>query len=98
MFSRALLSRQVPRLCRGFSTSEVGQAIPINIYKTGTDPVYLEDSEYPEWLFSLTEPLPTERELEVRKDEITWEEGGKRLFKLKNRTAIKAKNDTSDVV
>jgi len=44
--------------------SQVGQPIPINYKKGGTDPTILADGEYPEWLWSMLDPKPTLSELE----------------------------------
>lgn len=40
----------------------------------------------------LTKPDETLSELEKRKDTLTWENGGKRYFKLLNRKRIKEAN------
>ena len=36
-----------------------------NIYKTGSDPLLKENSAYPSWLWTITEPLPSQRELSM---------------------------------
>ena len=39
-------------------TSQPGDTIPgLNYFKTGKDPVIKEDSEYPEWLWKIIEPM-----------------------------------------
>lgn len=75
--------------------SEVGKVVPINIYKDGADPVLMEDSEYPEWLFTLLDRQEGIAELEARKETLTWNNGGRKLFKLKNRMGIRRANEES---
>jgi len=67
----------------------------INILKAGQDPPIQPDSEYPDWLWDLTQRDPTIEEL-LRKHDQTG--GGlsaeelKRYAKLLNRKKIKANN------
>jgi len=75
-----------------------GQTIPVNIMKAGADPVTLPKSEYPEWLFELTKPEETEKELLQRKDEVTWKSGGAKYFRRKNRQRIKDNNMRGDAL
>lgn len=39
---------------------------PVNIYKSGQDPVLKPDSEYPAWLWRLLEPQPTLEALKAK--------------------------------
>jgi len=81
-------------------TSQPGDTIPgLNYLKTGKDPVIKEDSEYPEWLWKIIEPMPTKRDLEAK-----LEKEGKgsmsltelrRLVKLTNRERIKIANQVA---
>ena len=47
---------------RLFSQDTVGHPVAVNILENGEDPVELEDSEYPDWLWSVTEEKPSESE------------------------------------
>lgn len=80
-------------------TSKPGDPIAINYLKAGKDPVMKEDSEYPDWLFTVMDPKPTKRELELKlenegKIAMTLQEL-RRLVKLTNRERIKEHNATS---
>lgn len=69
-------------------------------FKAGDVPEVKEDSEYPDWVFTLGDFGPTLNQLRKQAEE----EGvqnlepklQKRLFKLENRAAIKAKNMEDD--
>uniref|UniRef100_A0A7S1DTT5 Large ribosomal subunit protein mL54 n=1 Tax=Hemiselmis andersenii TaxID=464988 RepID=A0A7S1DTT5_HEMAN len=76
---------------------KVGSPIPgVNFLKDGKDPVYKEESEYPEWLFKLLDPKPTLRELNIKFDEEGPEalstQEYQRMLRLMNRGRIKEHN------
>lgn len=79
----------------GFGSLSKDTVTGINILKTGQDPLIQPDSEYPDWLWDLTQRDPTIEEL-LRKHEQTG--GGlsaeelKRYAKLLNRKKIKENN------
>mmetsp|Transcript_4365 Transcript_4365/g.7455 ORF Transcript_4365/g.7455 Transcript_4365/m.7455 type:complete len:107 (+) Transcript_4365:93-413(+) len=72
-----------------FVSFEVGSPIPINFMKDSPDPVIKPDDEYPEWLFSLTEPLPTKRELVEMIEKDGMEAVSTRHLKLTKRRLTK---------
>ena len=66
-----------------------------NIFKDGQDAELLPDSEYPEWVWTLHEPLPTLQTLTARYQadpESLGPEDKKRLYKLWNKGRIKERN------
>ena len=101
---QALVDRNIgvvgTRYFSGKEVAPVGTVVPINVMKSGTHPEVKEDSEYPEWVFTVLDEIKENSlsELEKRKDTLTWENGGKRYFKLKNRQAIKEKNRNAGTV
>uniref|UniRef100_A0A6S8DK06 Large ribosomal subunit protein mL54 n=1 Tax=Aplanochytrium stocchinoi TaxID=215587 RepID=A0A6S8DK06_9STRA len=74
------------------STFEVGSSMPLNIFKEGKDPEVLPDDQYPEWLWGCLIPDETLQDLEARKHELRWDNGGKRYWKLLRRKQIKEHN------
>ena len=54
---RALVLQRV--FCRGLAVVKVGDKVPVAYIKDAPAPTIKADSEYPSWLFSLTERLPT---------------------------------------
>ena len=67
-----------------------GKAIPVNIYKDGKDPVILDDSEYPEWLFHCA-PLKKSDYRNMDLNQLSLKEQ-QRFWRLRNRDIIKEKN------
>lgn len=77
----------------------------LNVYKdANAAPKELDDSEYPDWLWRIQDPLPTKEEL-FREADALFARGGydevfekmtekdlKRLFKLDTREKIKVEN------
>jgi len=47
---------------RSMSVS-VGDKVPVSFMGSTEDPVIKEDSEYPDWVHSLADPLPTKAQL-----------------------------------
>ena len=41
----------------------VGDKVPVNFVKDGKDPVILADKDYPEWVHTLADKLPTKNQL-----------------------------------
>lgn len=62
------------------------------IFKDKEAPVVLERSEYPEWVASLSEPLPSLANLRQIPDEEATDSEQRRFLKLTRRAAIKLKN------
>ena len=72
-YKQAMIARRLSQSLRNFANYAPGTKIPVNIMKgkyiillfvllnvkfaDGKDPVILEDKEYPEWLFKLTDPV-----------------------------------------
>mmetsp|Transcript_15863 Transcript_15863/g.23313 ORF Transcript_15863/g.23313 Transcript_15863/m.23313 type:complete len:125 (+) Transcript_15863:104-478(+) len=80
-------------------TAKPGDPITINYLKAGKDPLMMEDTEYPDWLWGLLEPPVSRRDLEIK-----FETEGKksmslieirRLVKLTNRERIKEHNNVN---
>ncbi|KAH6835085.1 Mitochondrial ribosomal protein L37 [Perilla frutescens var. hirtella] len=63
-----------------------------NILKDGQDPKILPDSEYPDWLWHLTDKRPALSELRRKDTESLPFEDLKRFVKLDNRARIKENN------
>ncbi|ERM99273.1 hypothetical protein AMTRI_Chr02g254000 [Amborella trichopoda] len=63
-----------------------------NIWKEGSDPKILADSEYPDWLFHLLDKQPTLSELSRKDSQTLPYEELKRFVKLDNRKRIKENN------
>lgn len=62
------------------------------IFKEKEAPVVLERSEYPDWIASLCEPLPSLANLRRIPDEEATDTEERRFLKLTRRAAIKLKN------
>ena len=92
----ALLPPQIWRRCA--SSSSGGETVKVNILREGSDPPVLDDAEYPDWLWTVHEPLPSLQELtakfEADPDSMTSVEH-RRMTKLWNRARIKDKNAES---
>ena len=77
------------------AASASNQVIGTNIMKDGQDAELRPDSEYPDWVWTLHEPLPSLETLMARQqadpDAMTMSER-KRLYKLWNRGRIKEAN------
>ena len=75
-----------------------GETAKVNILREGSDPPVLDDAEYPDWLWTVHEPLPSLQELtakfEADPDSMTSVEH-RRMTKLWNRARIKDKNAES---
>ena len=75
-----------------------GETSATNILKDGSDPPILPDDAYPDWLWTVHEPLPSLQELtakfEADPDSMTSVEH-RRMTKLWNRARIKDKNAES---
>ena len=81
--------------------ASVGSVIPISIRKDTSDPVILEDADYPQYVSELASGQPSLRELETaitdldsRKDAV---KDVKRLAKLSRRRDIKDRNSFADI-
>lgn len=73
-----------------------GTLIPgLDIYKEKEAPVALERDEYPEWLESLTRPLPSLAMLRRMPEEEATDREKKRYLKLTRRMKIKKHNAES---
>jgi hypothetical protein len=46
-----------------FFTVEIGHKVPVSFMVGEEDPIIKEDSEYPEWVLTLADPLPTKAQL-----------------------------------
>lgn len=64
-----------------------------DIYKDKEPPVVLKRSEYPEWVSSLTQPLPSLAELRRMPEENATDRDKQRYLKLTRRMEIKKKNE-----
>ncbi|KAA0170676.1 hypothetical protein FNF28_01221 [Cafeteria roenbergensis] len=73
-----------------------GTVIPVGITKDGQDPVVLEDSEYPEWLFRVgaEESETTEEMLSKGVKNLSYLDSAK-LFRMLRRDKIKQHNSTN---
>ncbi|GAQ91299.1 hypothetical protein KFL_007610020 [Klebsormidium nitens] len=69
-----------------------GRTIGANIHKEGSDPPHKPDSEYPAWVFKLTNRKPPLSELRRKKPETLTDQEVLRLLKLSNRQKIKEAN------
>lgn len=66
---------------------------PVNILAGAEDPKILADDQYPDWLWTINDHEPLEKlEEKFRNGDLTYNNGGKRLFSLKNREKIKIAN------
>ncbi|GBG84401.1 hypothetical protein CBR_g38683 [Chara braunii] len=63
-----------------------------NIMKDGSDPPLKDDSEYPDWLWTLLDKQPTLSELQRKDIDAMEEKEIMRLLKLDNRKKIKEEN------
>ncbi|KAL5717752.1 hypothetical protein ACHQM5_010720 [Ranunculus cassubicifolius] len=79
---KATLSKEVK------STTAIG----CNTLKDGSDPKFLQDTEYPEWLWKLVDKRAALSELKRKKTEELPFEELKRFVKLDNRARIKDNN------
>jgi hypothetical protein len=71
-----------------------GTPIPgLDIYKEKEPPVALERSEYPDWLESLTKPLPSLATLRRMPEEEASDRDKMRYLKLTRRMKIKQNNE-----
>ena len=68
----------------------------LNVLKEGEDPKVKDDSEYPDWVFTLHKPLPSLEDLTKRyqadKDSLNAEEM-RRMIRQWNRKRIKESNE-----
>lgn len=62
--------------------------IPVNLKQGGEEPQYLDDSEYPAWLFELLEEDPTIEELKSRGPENLSYKELKRVIRAERRNKI----------
>ncbi|KAH3900567.1 related to 54S ribosomal protein L37, mitochondrial [Saccharomycodes ludwigii] len=69
------------------SSCKAGTPLNLKIKKTGNDPVALEDSEYPDWLWTVLDPVVEEQAL--AKDPIALR---KKAMRKANREKIKQNN------
>ncbi|KAF0852796.1 mitochondrial ribosomal protein L54 (mL54) [Andalucia godoyi] len=72
--------------------STIPGGIPINILKTGQDPVLKGVDQYPDWLQPLGAGLPSLPDLLAQPFDSLLPVTRKRLFKLQNRDKIKKAN------
>ncbi|CAL5225374.1 g8179 [Coccomyxa viridis] len=83
---------------RAASSTSTSTATGVNYFKTGEDPPLKEDSEYPEWLWSIADPPSSLFTLERKysEDETVNDDNFtdmKRLVKLQNIRDIKDLNE-----
>ena len=67
----------------------------ISVFKDSKPPAILNDNEYPEWLWTIHNKLPTLEELLKKDFNSLNDEDKKRLFKLQRRNKIKETNKKS---
>ena len=93
-----VVGRLIRPQVRCASSSSGGETVKVNILREGSDPPVLDDAEYPDWLWTVHEPLPSLQELtakfEADPDSMTSVEH-RRMTKLWNRARIKDKNAES---
>ena len=81
--------------CSGSGSSlTIGTPIPTNIKVDGSDPLVMERSAYPEWLWEHSSPMLSLAELERKREAnggLDLEDEG-RYWKLRNRVAIRESN------
>lgn len=73
------------------SQVKVATTANVNILKDGKDPEFKDDSEYPEWIHTILQPMPTFAALERKDDQRSFEDTA-RFLKLFNRNRIKQNN------
>ena len=73
-------------------TEEPTHVWGLNIRKGGEDPPVGADEDYPEWVFSLADEMPTLAQLERIPPEERTPAQEKRMARLSRRAHIKAKN------
>eukprot|EP00924_Labyrinthula_sp_SR-Ha-C_P006683 maker-scaffold_29-snap-gene-1.3-mRNA-1 protein AED:0.38 eAED:0.38 QI:100/1/1/1/1/1/4/69/90 len=80
---RRALNSQIFR----FFSTKVGDEVPVALKKDEKNPVIKEDSEYPEWLFTLLDPKKEVKDF----NNTTWNEA-RRQFQRERKAKIKANN------
>lgn len=80
---------------RVVNTFKEGDAIKVNIFKGGKDPVLLKDKDYPEWLFTSMNQKPLTDLQKVGFDNLDLN-SQRRLWGLYNRNKIKKRNLRKD--
>jgi hypothetical protein len=55
--------RPLNRSCVRHFSVNVGDKVPVSFMSNVDDPVIKEDSEYPDWVLTLADPLPTKAQL-----------------------------------
>ena len=82
----------------------LGEKVPINIFKDGSDPIIKADSEYPNWLFTKANRLPTLKEC-LEKMEKDRSEGflpnpdiSQRYNRIKNLLIMRKRNAESKLL
>jgi len=80
---------------QSFSNAPDLGTVPANIMKGGTDPPILPDSEYPDWLWTVHEPMATLQDLVEKVEEVSWEglneKEQRRLMKLAHKKEMEEK-------
>jgi large subunit ribosomal protein L54 len=61
--------------------------VPVNVWAGQSNPVTKPDAEYPEWLWTLTDPLPSLRDMSA----VPWEEFSDKDKRRASRLAHRAK-------
>ncbi|KAK9916818.1 hypothetical protein WJX75_007397 [Coccomyxa subellipsoidea] len=86
-------------ISRGAGTLSTTTATGVNYFKKGEDPPLKDDSEYPDWLWTIHEPPPTLYSLQKKAAGESNQESGelspaevKKLIKLETNSTIKDRN------
>ncbi len=71
---------------------DLSKVVPVNLLKEGPEPEIKPDSEYPPWVFTLTDERPILEDLVMKGLENVKPADMKRVFRLANKRRIKANN------
>jgi predicted Rossmann fold nucleotide-binding protein DprA/Smf involved in DNA uptake len=75
---------------------DLAKQIPVNLMKEGEEPVYKSDSEYPSWLWKITEEPPLVDDLLMRGVENLSLEELKRVARVSSKKRIRSMNIASE--
>lgn len=93
LFSTSLISRTESQVTKLASETKIKSSCPagtmlnLKVKKSGPEPVALEDQEYPEWLWTVLDPIA---QLEKLKENPAKYQ--KKLMRQRNRKSIKHNN------
>jgi Mitochondrial ribosomal protein L37 len=81
-------------IIRMMSTKPGSPMKGLDVFKDKDPPVYLERSEYPDWIYHLSQPLPSLAKLRKMDEDDATDTEKMRYLKLTRRMKIKAINET----